>query len=151
MNRILLLSVLLLLGPLAQAADKGLLKYKSPHSVEKTANRLEAVLRLKNITVFNRLDHAGGAAQVGKTLRPTELLIFGSPAMGSALMTSQQSIGIDLPLKALVWEDAKGQVWLAYNDPAYLSRRHGLTDREQVFSNMQKILKELAEVAVGGQ
>lgn len=150
MLRIGLVTLLLCLAATVQAADKGLIKFKSPHSVEKTMDRLEAALRVRNITVFNRIDHAGGAAQLGKELRPTELLIFGSPALGTALMSSQQSIGIDLPLKALVWEDAKGQVWLGYNDPAYLSRRHGVSDREQAFSKMLGILKELAETATGG-
>lgn len=150
MIRIGLLSLLLLFMPLAQAADKGITKFKSPHSVAKTMDRLEAILRVRNITVFNRIDHAGGAAQLGKELRPTELLIFGSPALGTPLMMSVQSIGIDLPLKALAWQDAKGQVWLGFNEPSYLSRRHGVSDREQVFSNMLKVIKDLAEAVVQG-
>jgi uncharacterized protein (DUF302 family) len=87
--------------------------------------RLEAAVKAKGMTVFAHVDHAAAAAEVGLNLRPTDLLIFGSPKGGTPLMQSTQTIGIDLPLKALVWQDDKGKTWLSYNDPAWLVQRHG--------------------------
>jgi uncharacterized protein (DUF302 family) len=95
-------------------------------SARETVNRLLAALATRKLTVFARVDHAAGAASVGLPLRPTEVVIFGNPKGGTALMQEQQSAGIDLPLKALVWEDADGKVWLTYNDPAWIAQRHGL-------------------------
>src|SRR6516225_1827663 len=89
-------------------------------------DRLEAEIKAKGITVFARIDHAAGAAQAGLSLRPTEVLIFGNAKAGTPLMQSNQTIGIDLPLKALVWQDADGKVWLSYNAPSWLAQRHGL-------------------------
>jgi uncharacterized protein (DUF302 family) len=104
----------------------GLVSIPSRHPVKVTVDRLEASLKAKGITVFARIDHAAGAAAAGMLLRPTELLIFGNPTSGTPLMQAEQTTGIDLPLKALVWEDASGSVWIAYNDPAWLAVRHGL-------------------------
>ena len=89
-------------------------------------NRLEAEVKAKGMTVFARIDHAAGAAAVGLSLRPTELLIFGNAKGGTPLMQSMQTIGIDLPLRALVWQDGSGSTWLSYNDPSWLVKRHGL-------------------------
>ena len=133
----------LLLASLA-AADTGLITLKSAHSVGKTANRLESLLKEKGMTVFARIDHAEGAKKVGETLRPTELLIFASPKVGTALMQCGQSVGIDLPLKALIWEDAGGQVWLTYNDPKSLAERHGITQCDDVISRIEQALKTFA-------
>ena len=108
----------------AHAAD-GLIALKSPYSAKDTMTRLEDAVKQRGLNVFARIDHAAGAAKIGKTLRSTEVLIFGNPQGGTPLMECEQSLGIDLPLKALVWEDAAGQVWLGYNDPAYLAQRHG--------------------------
>jgi uncharacterized protein (DUF302 family) len=91
-----------------------------------TMNRLEAGVKAKGMAIFARIDHAAGAAEVGMSLRPTELLVFGSPKGGTPLMQSAQTIGIDLPLKVLVWQDASGKTWLSYNDPSWLVERHGL-------------------------
>jgi uncharacterized protein (DUF302 family) len=107
------------------AAD-GLTTLRSSHGPKDTMNRLEAEVKAKGMTVFARIDHAAGAAEVGLSLRPTELLIFGSAKTGTPLMQSVQTIGIDLPLKALVWQDASGNTWLSYNDPSWLAKRHGL-------------------------
>lgn len=107
----------------AVAAD-GLTAVKSPHPVKETMNRFEDIAQKRGLKVFARIDHAAGAASIGKTLRATEVLIFGNPQGGTPFMECAQSVGIDLPLKALVWEDAKGQVWLGYNDPAWIARRH---------------------------
>ena len=107
------------------AAD-GLITIKSAFGPEETMQRLEAEVRAKGMTVFAHVDHAAGAAAVGLPLRPTDLLIFGNAKGGTPLMQSAQSIGIDLPLKALVWQDASGVTWLSYNDPAWLTHRHGV-------------------------
>ncbi|MEW6679012.1 MAG: DUF302 domain-containing protein [Pseudomonadota bacterium] len=109
------------------AAD-GLVALKSPHVAKATLDKLEALARDKGLHIFARIDHAAGAARVGKALRPTELLIFGSPQGGTPFMECVQTVGIDLPLKALAWEDAQGQTWLGYNDPVHLARRHGAAD-----------------------
>jgi uncharacterized protein (DUF302 family) len=107
------------------AAD-GLIKVQSSHGPAETMDRLVAEIRAKGLTVFARIDHASGAKEAGLTLRPTELLIFGNAKGGTPLMQSNQEIGIDLPLKALVWQDASGNSWISYNDPGWLAKRHGL-------------------------
>ncbi|MBU2874188.1 DUF302 domain-containing protein [Marinobacter salexigens] len=111
----------------AQAAD-GLISVKSPHSAQETMNKFEEVVKSKGLNVFARIDHAAGAKKAGMALRPTELLIFGNPQGGTPFMKCAQSVGIDLPLKALVWEDNSGQVWLGYNDPKYLAQRHNVPE-----------------------
>jgi uncharacterized protein (DUF302 family) len=105
----------------------GLTTIPSAHSVKETIDRLAADVTAKGLTVFARVDHAKGAHDVGLELRPTELLIFGNARGGTPLMQAQQTAGIDLPLKALAWEDAGGKVWLAYNDPEWIAARHGIT------------------------
>src|SRR5258706_8301611 len=107
------------------AAD-GLIAIPSSRGPKDTMNALEAEVKAKGMTVFARIDHAAGAATAGLALRPTELLIFGNPKGGTPLMQSVQSIGIDLPLRALVWQDASGRTWISYNDPSWLAQRHGL-------------------------
>src|SRR5215469_7991618 len=107
------------------AAD-GLITIKSSHGPKETMERLEAAVKAKGLIIFARTDHAAGAAEVGLALRPTELLIFGNAKGGTPLMQSIQTIGIDLPLKALVWQDEAGATWVSYNDPAWLAKRHGL-------------------------
>ena len=138
---------LLTIASLASAAD-GMVEVKSPYRPTETMNRLEEVVKQRGLTVFARIDHAAGAAKVGKTLRPTELLIFGNPQGGTPLMECAQTAGIDLPLKALVWEDMASQVWLGYNDPAYLAKRHGVASCPAV-EGLSKALAGLAEAAVG--
>ena len=107
------------------AAD-GLTTIRSNYGPRETMDRLEAAVKSKGLTVFARVDHAAGAAEVGLPLRPTEVLIFGNARGGTPLMQAMQTIGIDLPLKALVWQDESGSTWLSYNDPAWLARRHEL-------------------------
>jgi uncharacterized protein (DUF302 family) len=108
------------------AAD-GLTTIRSNYGPKETMNRLEAAVDAKGMTVFARIDHAAGATGVGLSLPPTEVLIFGNAKAGTPLMQSTQTIGIDLPLRALVWQDASGDTWLSYNDPAWLAKRHGLS------------------------
>jgi uncharacterized protein (DUF302 family) len=105
-------------------AGEGLIAVKSNMPPKQTMDKLEALVKQRGMTVFARVDHAEGATKIGKTLRPTEVLIFGNPQGGTPLMECAQSLAIDLPQKALVWQDDKGQVWLGYNDPIYLTRRH---------------------------
>jgi uncharacterized protein (DUF302 family) len=107
------------------AAD-GLIVVQSSHGPAETMDRLVAEIKAKGLTVFARIDHAAGAKEVGLPLRPTELLIFGNAKGGTPLMQSNQEIGLDLPLKALVWQDATNDTWISYNDPAWLAKRHGL-------------------------
>jgi len=119
----LLLVFLLIAVPVFGA--EGLIALKSPHDAKATMSRLETILQQKGMTIFGRIDHAAGAQKVGQSLRPTEVIIFGNPKGGTPFMQCAQTVGIDLPLKALVWQDADGQVWLGYNAPAYLAKRHG--------------------------
>lgn len=127
------------------AAD-GLITIKSPHSAADTATKLVAALQERGLTLFARIDHAAGATSVGKTLRPTEVLIFGNAQAGTPFMACQQSVGIDLPLKALIWQDDAGQVWFGYNDPAWIASRHGAVDC-LVVPNLAKALAGLASAA----
>jgi len=111
-------------------------------------SRFEAELRAKGMTVFARVDHAAGAAAVGLSLRPTEVLIFGNAKAGTPLMQSMQTIGIDLPLKALVWQDASGSTWLSYNAPSWLAKRHGLgREVETTVGAMAAALDAMARTA----
>jgi uncharacterized protein (DUF302 family) len=115
-------------------------------------DRLETEVKAKGLTVFARIDHAAGAAQVGLPLPPTELLIFGNAKGGTPLMQSVQTIGIDLPLKALVWQDASGTTRLSYNDPNWLAKRHGAShDVEPTISSLTSALHALAKGATGAQ
>ena len=106
-------------------AAEGLISQKSQFQPKETMERLESAVTKRGLTVFARVDHAAGAAQVDQSLRPTDLLIFGSPKGGTPLMQASQTAGIDLPLKALVWQDGDGSTWLSYNDPAWIGGRHG--------------------------
>jgi uncharacterized protein (DUF302 family) len=106
--------------------ENGLVTLVSVHDVATTLARLTGVLEAKGVSVFARIDHAAGAAGVGLTLRPTTLVIFGNPAAGTPLMQAGQTVGIDLPLKALVWQDVDGTTHLSYNDPAWIAARHGV-------------------------
>src|SRR3989475_4445396 len=108
--------------------DNGIIDARSQHSVEQTVERLTALLHAKGVTVFALVDHSGEAAKVGMKMPPTKLLIFGNPKAGTPLMLASPSVAIDLPLKILVWEDARGRAWLSYNSPAYLQERHGVPE-----------------------
>lgn len=128
-------------------ADNGLVSVKSNHSVKETADRLENILQTKGMTLFDRIDHGAGAQKVGKELRPTELIIFGNPKVGTPLMQCGQSIAIDLPQKALIWEDEGGQVWFSYNDPAYLAKRHNTKGCREVIQKIQNVLANFSSAA----
>jgi uncharacterized protein (DUF302 family) len=119
----------------------------SKYTVSETLDRLEKALKVINITVFARVDHAAGAASVAMPLRPTELLIFGSPRGGTPLMQSIQTVGIDLPLKVLGWQDAGGQAWLTYTDPVWFARRHHLSSTTDANVGALKLLLESLTIA----
>jgi uncharacterized protein (DUF302 family) len=128
-------------------AAQGLTAIKSSHPPRETMNRLEAAVSAKGLTVFARIDHAAGASAAGLSLRPTEVLIFGNAKGGTPLMQSAQTTAIDLPLKALVWQDASDQTWLAWNDPAWIAARHGLAGAEAVVVKLTALLDEIGKAA----
>lgn len=142
-----LTAVIFLWGVNAMAAD-GLVTVRSSFGPKDTMTRLETAVKARGMTVFAHIDHAAGAADVGLSLRPTELLIFGNAKGGTPLMQSNQTTGIDLPLKALVWQDASGTTWLSYNDPSWLAQRHELGQEVQMaVSAIAAALKAVAKAA----
>ena len=124
---------------MTQLAGCGIKSLPSVHTVEKTVERLTAILQAKGITLFAVIDHSGEAEKVGMKMCPTKLLIFGNPKAGTPLMLAAPSLAIDLPLKMLVWGDGQGKVWISYNSPDYLKQRHGLS---------QELLQNIAIVEV---
>ena len=142
-----LITIALLGAAVVTHAAQGLISLKSPHGAMATMDRLEDTVNARGLTVFARIDHAAGAAKIGKSLRPTVVLIFGNPQGGTPFMKCAQSAGIDLPLKALVWEDASGQVWLGYNDPSYLATRHQVPDCA-VAANITKALAGISAFVI---
>ena len=126
----------------------GLITIKSGNGPEETMNRFEAEVRGRGMTVFAHIDHAAGAAAAGLSLRPTEVLIFGNTKAGTPLMEATQTIGIDLPLKVLVWRDENGATWLSYNDPVWLAERHGIMpESADTLGQMSATLANLAAIA----
>jgi uncharacterized protein (DUF302 family) len=125
----------------------GLITVESVHGPAETMDRLIAEIAAKRLTVFARVDHAAGAAEVGLPLRPTELVIFGNAKGGTPLMQHEQTVGIDLPLKALVWQDADSRTWLSYNDPAWIAARHGVAP--ETLPNLKAMSEMLASLAHG--
>jgi uncharacterized protein (DUF302 family) len=131
-------------------AEDGLTTIASQHSVKATIDRLESAAKAKGLTIFARIDHAAGATSVGLPLRPTELLIFGNARGGTPLMQLAQTVGIDLPLKVLAWEDAAGKTWLSYNEPAWLAERHGVAKQgAPVAKTLADAIAALAKEATG--
>ena len=131
--------------------DNGLITLQSTRDFSTTLERFVTALEERDVTIFMRIDHAAGAASVDRKLRPTTLVIFGSPAVGTALMQANQTAGIDLPLKALVWQDADGTVKLTYNDPAWIATRHGLShDADLAVVGMTAVLSAFARHATSG-
>jgi len=117
---------------------------QSAHEVDVTVDRLREIIEDRGMTLFTEIDHAEGARDVGRQLRPTRLLLFGNPAVGSRLMGCRQSVGIDLPMKYLVWRDAEDEVWIGYNDPGWIARRHTMTGCRQVLENVRSALDQMA-------
>jgi uncharacterized protein (DUF302 family) len=128
----------------------GLVTVRSAYGPEETLNRLEAELVAKGMRVFARVDHAAGADAVGMALQPTELLIFGNARCGTPLMQASRTIGVDLPIRVLVWQDAMRDTWLTYNDPRWLARRHGLgRQATAAIAGMASMLQTLLATAAG--
>jgi uncharacterized protein (DUF302 family) len=128
-------------------AGEGLVTLKSAHDVDTTADRLVAALEDKGMTIFGRVDHAAAAREVGQELGRTELVIFGNPKVGTPLMRCGRTAAIDLPQKALIWEGDEGGVWLAYNNPRYLAKRHGIEGCDEVIATIEKALANFARAA----
>jgi uncharacterized protein (DUF302 family) len=129
-------------------SENGLTTLLSAHGAKDTMDRLEAEVKAKGMTVFARIDHAAGAKAAGLALRPTEVLIFGNAKGGTPLMQALQTTGIDLPLKALVWEDPGGKVWLSYNELAWIAQRHGgVAQVSEVTGRLAGVLAALAKAA----
>jgi uncharacterized protein (DUF302 family) len=132
-------------------AAEGMISVKSAHSVGDTADRLEKILGAKGMTVFARIDHAAGAQKAGKTLLPTELVVFGNPKVGTPLMLCGRSIAIDLPQKALIWQDDAGDTWISYNDPQYLKQRHSTEGCDAVFQKVSMALANFTNKAAAAE
>src|ERR1700681_2653703 len=130
---------------------EGLTSIRSRFGTKETMDRLEAEIRAKGMKVFARIDHASGATEAGLELRPTELIIFGNARGGTPLMQSVQTVGIDLPLKALVWEDASGTTWLSYNEPSWIVQRHGVTNAEPVVTKMAAGLSAISRAVTNSR
>lgn len=127
---------------------EGTLSVASPYSVQETTDRLETIILKKGMKIFNRINHAEGAKMVEIPIRDTELLIFGNPKVGAPLMQCTQTIGLDLPMKALVWQNEQGQVFITYNDIAYLKHRHDLQGCESVIEKVTAALAGITNAAV---
>jgi uncharacterized protein (DUF302 family) len=137
------LVITILLSTQAYADNSnGMIRIKSNHDVSTTLDNLESVLKTSGMTIFKRVNHTAGAEKAGLQLRPTELLIFGNPKVGTPLMLCSQTAALDLPQKALAYEDENGDVWLAYNDPVYMAKRHGIQGCEKP---LQKVTNALAK------
>ena len=138
--------VVLIMSVQAYAAE-GMIDVRSSFGVKETGDRLERVLKEKGMTIFNRVKHSDAAKNVGVELRETELIIFGNPKVGSPLMKCQQSVAIDLPQKALIWKDSEDKVWISYNNPGYLEKRHNISNCEEVISKIEKALAGITKAA----
>ena len=139
------LSAFLVAAPVA-AAD-GVIDVQSDFNVQESATRMENLLNEKGMTIFKRINHSEGAEKVGIDLRETVLILFGNPKVGSPLMKCRQSVAVDLPQKALIWEDGEGKAWISYNDPRYLEKRHDITGCEEVILKIEKALGGIARTA----
>ena len=142
------LVIAILLSATANAeSSNGIVIIKSSNSVTATIDKLETVLKNRGMTIFNRIDHTAGAEKAGLKLRPTELLIFGNPKVGTPLMLCSQTAALDLPQKALAYQDENGQVWLAYNNPSYLAQRHNIRGCDEALEKVTNALAKFAELA----
>jgi len=142
-----LLLFCLTLSPVQAQDPTGLTIVESAHDVTTTTDKLVTAVEGKGLGVFSRIDHAAGAQKAGMSLAPTELVLFGNPKIGTALMHCGHTVAIDLPLKALIWQDPDGKVWLAYNDPDYLARRHNLSGCEKPLKKVSGALAGFAAAA----
>jgi uncharacterized protein (DUF302 family) len=142
------LLALAILVPGAAIAESGLVTKASKYSTVDTVNRLEAVLKTSGMTVFARIDHRAEAEKVGLAMPPAQLLIFGNPKGGTPLMVASPTVAIDLPLKALIWEDAGGRVWLSYNTASYLKSRHAVSGKDEAMAALDRALDTMTNKAL---
>jgi uncharacterized protein (DUF302 family) len=147
MKKASITALLVLFTVLPAIAADGLIKVQSAFSVKETTERLENILNEKGMTIFNQINHSVAAQKVGIDLRETRLIIFGNPKVGSPLMQCQQSVAIDLPQKAIIWEDDKSNVWISYNDPRYLEKRHHIIGCGEVITKIEKALSGITKAA----
>ncbi len=147
MYRVIVLILAVFSSQFAWADHSNLISKRSANSVSVTIDKLETVLKKKGITIFARVDHQKGAQSAGMELRPTVLLIFGNPKLGTPLMQSRQTTGIDLPMKALAWQDSEGYVWLSYNKPSAMADRHHISGQEKIIKKMTGALDKFTDIA----
>ena len=148
MKKIISLGIIALSASFSVAASDGLVKYESNYSVKETADRFEDIAKSKGLTLFARVDHQKNAASVNLELRPTEVIIFGNPKVGTPLMQCAQDVAIDLPQKVMVSEDDNKKVWLTYNNPTYLMERHQIQGCDEVIKKISGVLSKLSEATV---
>jgi uncharacterized protein (DUF302 family) len=146
MRQLLFAFAFLVVSSVSVASDDGIISQPSPYSVPETVKRLEKVLQEKGITLFAKIDHAAEAEKAKMKMRPAQLLIFGSPKGGTPIMNTAPLSAIDLPVKALIWQDAKSKVWLSYNSPSYLKERHGLSNEViKPIDTINKVIQQALE------
>jgi uncharacterized protein (DUF302 family) len=148
MKKLVSLGIVLFSASLSVLASDGLVQYESHYSVKETADRFENIAKSKGLTLFARVDHQKNAAGVGLELRPTEVIIFGNPKVGTPLMQCAQEVAIDLPQKVMVSEDADNKVWLSYNNPNYLMKRHDIKGCDKLIDKISGVLSKLSKAAV---
>ena len=148
MKRIIFASLLVFLMSIPVMAAEGMINVQSDYSVKETVERLENILKEKGMTIFTLVKHSEGAANIGIEMTDTELIIFGNPKVGSPLMKCQQTVAIDLPQKALIWADKQGKVWISYNDPRYLEKRHNISGCEEILVKIEKALSGITNTAL---
>jgi uncharacterized protein (DUF302 family) len=148
MKKLVSLGIVLFSASLSVLASDGLVQYESHYSVKETADRFENIAKSKGLTLFARVDHQKNAAGVGLELRPTEVIIFGNPKVGTPLMQCSQEVAIDLPQKVMVSEDADNKVWLSYNNPNYLMKRHDIKGCDKLIDKISGVLSKLSKAAV---
>lgn len=145
MHRLILLAFLVLWLPLSAYAAEGMTTLKSDYSVTKTADRFEALIHKKGLTLFSRINHQKNAEDVSLSIKATEVIVFGNPKVGTRLMQCSPTVAIDLPQKVLVWEDKKGKVWLSYNNPHYLKKRHNIQGCDEVIEKIAAVSDRLTK------
>lgn len=149
LQKIITISTIVFLANTQSFAETndGIIRIRSQHTVTVTISKLENILKARGMTIFKRINHTAGAEKVNLELRPTELLIFGNPKVGTPLMLCSQTAALDLPQKALAYEDESGQVWLAYNDPTYMANRHGIKGCEKAVQKVTGALANFSKMA----
>ena len=145
--KLIITGLMVALASFSASAEESVIRVASQHSVQDTANKFVTIAQEKGLNVFARVNHQENAAKVGMTLRPTQVIVFGNPKVGTPLMLCAQEVAIDLPQKVLVYEDADGETWLAYNNPMYLKERHNIQGCDKVLNKVSGVLSKLTGAA----